>query len=92
MRTITTSRGKTYPVDYCGIGYLGMIKLQLQDSRPLGHIAPEMDGLEWLVYTDNDGTIQRFEDFCVLKRAEWVDGHSVVILLDKEAKDGDSEI
>lgn len=92
MRMIRTSKEKTYPVDYCGIGYLGMIKLQLQDSSPLGDIAPEMDGLEWLEYTDNDGTTQRFEGYTVLKRAEWVDDHSVVILLDKEAADGNAEI
>ena len=92
MRTIRTSREKTYPVDYCGIGYLAMLKMQLHDDRPLGDIAPEMDGLEWLEYTDNDGTTQRFDGYTVLKRIEWVDGHSVVILLDKEAKDGDSEI
>lgn len=91
MRTIRTSRGKDYPVDYCGIGYLAMLKMQLHDDRPLGEIAPEMDGLEWLEYTDNDGTTQRFEGFCVLKRAEWVDDHSVVILLDKEANN-DPEI
>lgn len=91
MRTIRTSLEKTYPVDYCGIGFMGMVKLQLQDSRPLGDIAPEMDGLEWLEYTDNDGTTQRFEGYTVLKRAEWVDGHSVVILLDKEANN-DPEI
>lgn len=87
MRTITTSREKTYPVDYCGIGFMGMVKLQLQDARPLGQIAPEMDGLEWLEYTDNDGSTERFEGYCVLKRVDWVDGHSVVILLDKERHD-----
>lgn len=92
MKTILTSREKTYPVDYCGIGYMGMVKLQLQDTRPLGEIAPELDGLEWLEYTANDGDTERFEGYTVLKRVEWVDDHSVVILLDKEAPDGDSEI
>lgn len=84
MRTIRTSREKTYPVDYCGIGYLAMLKMQLQDSRPLGEIAPEMDGLEWLEYTDQDGETFAFVGYTVLKRVEWVDDHSVVILLDKE--------
>lgn len=92
MRMIRTSKEKTYPVDYCGIGYLAMLKMQLHDSHPLGEIAPEMDGLEWLEYTDNDGTVERFEGYTVLKRAEWVDDHSVVILLDKEAADGNAEI
>lgn len=92
MRTIRTSKGKNYPVDYCGIGYLAMLKMQLHDDRPLGEIAPEMDGLEWLEYTDQDGETFTFEGYTVLKRVEWVDDHSVVILLDKEATDGNGEI
>lgn len=91
MRTIRTSKEKTYPVDYCGVGYMGMVKMQLQDSRPLGEIAPEMDGLDWLEYTDRDGTKTAFEGYTVLKRVEWIDPRSVVILLDKEASD-DPEI
>ena len=92
MRTIRTSREKNYQVDYCGIGYLAMLKMQIKDSRPLGEIAPEMDGLEWLEYTDNQEEPVRFEGYTKQKRVEWVDDHSVVILLDKEATDGDSEI
>lgn len=91
MRTIRTSKEKTYQVDYCGVGYMGMVKMQLQDTRPLGEIAPEMDGLDWLEYTDRDGTKTVFEGYTVLKRVEWIDPRSVVILLDKEATDA-SEI
>ena len=87
MRTIRTSKEKTYPVDYCGVGYMGMVKMQLQDTRPLGEIAPEMDGLDWLEYTDRDGTKAVFEGYTVLKRVEWIDPRSVVILLDKEETD-----
>lgn len=92
MRTILTSRGKTYPVDYCGIGYMAMLKMQIKDSRPLGEIAPELDGLEWLEYTDNQQEPVRFEGYTKQKRVEWVDDQSVVILLDKEATDGNGEI
>ena len=32
-------RQKTYDADYAGVGYLGFLKMQLKDSRPLSSIS-----------------------------------------------------
>lgn len=90
MRTIRTSRDKEYPVDYCGIGYAGMLKMQLRDSRPLGQIAPEFEGLGSVTYTDGGAEPEAFEGFTRLNRLEWIDGHSVAVLLAKD--EGDEEV
>lgn len=86
MKQITTSRNKTYAVDYCGIGYLGMLKTQIQDARPLGEIAPEFDGLESVEYTPDTQGEETFTflGYSRLMRADRIDDQSVVIILAKE--------
>lgn len=81
MKQIKTSRKKTYPVDYCGIGYSGMLKMQIKDSRPIGKIAPEFEDLDSIEYTDNTDEPELFEGFAKIKRMEYIDPESVVIIL-----------
>ena len=87
MRKLRTSKGNEYSVDYCGIGYLGMLKMQVHDSRPLGEIAPEFDGLESVVYTDEGEEPEAFEGFSKLNRLEWVDDNSVIVILAKHEEE-----
>lgn len=89
MRKIRTSRDMEYPVDYCGIGYEGMLKMQIKDSRPLGEIAPEFEGLDSVIYTKDEDEPHTFDGFTRLNRLEWVDDHDVVVILAKPQTEED---
>lgn len=49
-RTIETSNGKTYTVDYCyGPTIDGSCALQIHDDRRVSQIAPEFDHLQQII-------------------------------------------
>lgn len=80
MRTISL-KGKTLTVDYCGIGYMGMLKMQLHDSRKLSDIAPDMENAEEIILTEDGDQSGRFTGYTQLRRLEYVDGNSVIVIL-----------
>ena len=88
MVTINTSKRHTYQADYCGVGYMGRLKMQIRDSRPLDVVAREFSGLSKLTATPDIGECVTYEDFSLLRRVDWVDDHSIVIMLAKEADNG----
>ena len=81
---IMTSKGKQYSADYCGVGYLGMLKMQLHDERRLPLIAAELDGCEEITAIADEERKDVFTGFSYLYRIERVDKYAVVILLAKE--------
>lgn len=85
-RTVTTSKEKTYQVDYCGVGYMGYLKTQIRDSRLVGEIAPEFEGLETVTYRDGEEETT-FEGYTRLRRADRIDDVSVVILMERRTED-----
>lgn len=89
MRTITTSKGQTFPVDYCGVGYMGMLKMQVHDARRLCEVAADLDGCKTITY--DSGTEQEtFTGYTELRRAEYVtDGEYVILLAKRGANDGE---
>ena len=75
-------RQKTYDADYAGVGYLGFLKMQLKDSRPLSLIVPEVEGVETIV-SITEGEERAYTGFTELIRIERVDQESVILLLGK---------
>ena len=75
-------REKTYDADYAGVGYLGFLKMQLRDERPLSLIVPEVEGAEEIVRIA-EGRERFYIGFTQLIRVERVDEGSVVLLLGK---------
>ena len=88
MLTIKTSKWHTYTADYCGVGYMGRLKMQIHDSRPLDVVAREFSGLTAVKATPEDGEAVTYENYSLLRRVDWVDDHSIVIMLAKEADNG----
>lgn len=52
--TLTTSRGKTYEVEWIDGPTMtsGRVVMRMADSRSLAEIAAELDGLEWMKRAD----------------------------------------
>jgi hypothetical protein len=82
---ILTNNGKHYIGDYCGVSYLGMLKMQVHDQRRLPLLAAELDGCKEITAVYTEESKETFTDFSYLNRIERVDEHSVVVLLSKEA-------
>ena len=84
MVTIKTSKRHTYQADYCGVGYMGRLKMQIRDSRPLDVVAREFSGLTAVKATPEDGEAVTYENYSLLRRVDWVDEQSIIIMLAKE--------
>lgn len=84
MMIIRTSKEHTYTADYCGVGYMGRLKMQIHDSRPLDVVAPEFSGLEAVEATPDGGEAVTYENYSLLRRVDWVDEQSIIIMLAKE--------
>lgn len=84
MVTIKTSKRHTYQADYCGVGYMGRLKMQIRDSRPLDVVAREFSGLTAVTATPEDGEAVTYENYSLLRRVDWVDEQSIIIMLAKE--------
>lgn len=82
QKTLTINR-VTYEADYAGIGYMGYLKAQIHDERPLSEIAPEIEWADLITLEDNTGTTD-FKGYTQLVRIERVDEHSVMFMLAKE--------
>lgn len=80
MKTVTTSKGASFPADYCGVGYMGQLKLQVHDTRPLAALAQDFEGAETVTFT-RDGADTVFAGYTRLMRAEVVSGELRMILL-----------
>jgi len=84
MVTIKTSKRHTYQADYCGVGYMGRLKMQIRDSRPLDVVAREFSGLTAVTATPEDGEAVTYDNYSLLRRVDWVDEQSIIIMLAKE--------
>lgn len=84
MVTIKTSKRHTYTADYCGVGYMGRLKMQIHDSRALDVVAREFSGLTAVKATPEDGEAVTYENYSLLRRVDWVDEQSIIIILAKE--------
>lgn len=84
--TLTTSRNKTYDVDWIDGPTLtdGMVTLQMSESRRLPEIAEEFDGLEWLKRESETQGNKLFEGFSRLAMIRQT-GQKILLSLDKEA-------
>ena len=83
MQKTLTINQVTYEADYAGIGYMGYLKAQIHDERPLSEIAPEIEWADLITLEDNTGTTD-FKGYTQLVRIERVDEHSVMFMLAKE--------
>ena len=84
MVTIKTSKRHTYAADYCGVGYMGRLKMQIHDSRQLDVVAREFSGLKTVKAIQDGGEAVTYENYSLLRRGDWVDEQSIVIMLEKE--------
>ena len=84
MVTIKTSKRHTYTADYCGVGYMGRLKMQIHDSRALDVVAREFSGLTSVTATPEDGEAATYVNYTLLRRVDWVDEQSIIIMLAKE--------
>ena len=91
MKTITI-REKTWPADYAGIGYLGMVKAQIHDGRALSLIAPELEGADQVILTEDGDQAGLFEGYTQLWRIERIDDTAVCFLLARPEEDEDGGI
>ena len=67
MRTIKTSKGKTFTVDYCWAPNLdGSCGIGLHDSRPLNKIATDFTGLTSIHFKDTETGEWDFNGYTVL--------------------------
>ena len=91
MRTITTSKNKTYEVDYCWAPCLnGGCGIGLRDARPLAEIIPEFDGLSHIHLIDTATGEFDFDGYTFLQSIRRT-GEQVHIELRKEARsDGEN--
>lgn len=90
MVTIKTSKRHTYTADYCGVGYMGRLKMQIHDSRALDVVAREFSGLTTVKVTPDGGEAVTYENYTLLRRVDWVDEQSIIIMLAKEADNGNT--
>lgn len=84
MVTIKTSKRHTYQADYCGVGYMGWLKMQIHDSRALDVVAREFSGLTAVEATPEGSEAVTYENYTLLRRVDWVDEQSIIIMLAKE--------
>lgn len=91
MKTITIGE-KTWTADYAGIGYLGYVKAQIHDGRTLGAVAPELEGAEQVILTEDGEQTGLFEGYTRLMRIERVDDTAVCFLLARPEEDEDGGI
>lgn len=84
MPKITTSKEHAYTADYCGVGYMGRLKMQIHDSRALDVVAQEFSGLTAVTATPEDGEAVTYDNYSLLRRVDWVDEQSIIIMLAKE--------
>lgn len=84
--TLTTSRNKTYNVDWIDGPTItnGMVMLQMHDTRRLPEIAEEFDGLESMKRESENQGDKEFVGFTVLQRIARVSKDVVLIALGKE--------
>lgn len=82
-------KNKRLAVDYCGVGWLGLLKFQVIDDRPLSEIAPDVEGAETIEVYDNGQKTETYEGFTQMTRIERIDyNHRVVVLQKPEAQNG----
>lgn len=84
MRTITTSTGKTYDVDYAWAPLMdGSCQIMLQDNRPLSTIATEFEELTNIHFVDTETGEADYTGYSVLFSISR-DSRGVLIKLSKE--------
>lgn len=91
MKQIRTSRDKVYDAEYCGVGYLSMLKMQIYDTRPLSVIAPEFEDLDKVIFVKGDRE-RTFHNYKRLMRIERIDERAVVIILQQEGQTNASAV
>lgn len=84
--TVTTSRGKTFPVDWMWgpVGPAAELMLQLRDERPLSEIAADFEGCERFLRqseTEGDMTFEGYAALTVLARPAYADPAVVQLTL-----------
>lgn len=82
MVTLTINQ-KNFEAEHAGIGYMNMLKAELFDSRALSVIAPEIEGSEEIIKTENGEQTGLFEGYTKLMRIFRVDNEVISILLAK---------
>lgn len=82
---LTTSKGKTYQVDFAGGPTVvsKAVLVQLSDERRLPVIAAEFDGLEWLEKPEDNTPAKRWEGYGTLTNISRADNWTVLIRLEK---------
>ncbi|MBQ9196904.1 MAG: hypothetical protein IJ157_06630 [Clostridia bacterium] len=85
MKTIETSAGNTYPIDFAYAPTLdGSCMLRLNDeSRPLWEVAEEFDELAWIEKHDPGAGVERYEGYTRLTLVQRLDNSIVLIKLSK---------
>lgn len=65
--TVTTSKGKTFPIDWMWgpVGLSGELMLQLRDDRPLSEIAADFEGCEHFHRESDDEGDMDFDGYTV---------------------------
>lgn len=91
MKQIRTSRDKTYDAEYCGVGYLSMLKMQIYDVRSLSVLAQEFDGLDEVIFVKGEQE-RTFHNYKRLMRIERIDERAVVIILQQEGRTNASAV
>lgn len=91
MKQIRTSRDKTYDAEYCGVGYLSMLKMQIYDTRPLSVLAQEFEGLDEVIFVKGEQE-RTFHNYKILMRIERIDERAVVIILQQEERTNASAV
>ena len=76
-----TINQKQFDADYAGIGYMGYLKAQILDGRPLSEIAPEAEGSDVILWDGDDRPVE-FDGYTRLMRIERIDDVAVVIMLE----------
>lgn len=91
MKTLQIKQ-KSFDADYAGVGYLGMVKAQIHDTRLLSEIAPDLEGADEVVLIEDDEQTGLFEGYTVLMRMERVDAEAVCFLLARPEDQGDGTV
>ena len=89
MKTLLIKQ-KSFDADYAGVGYLGMVKAQIHDTRLLSEIAPDLEGAEEVVVMEGEEQTGLFEGYTVLNRIERIDSEAVCFLLAKPEEEPDA--
>lgn len=86
--TLTTSRKKTYKIDWIDGPTItnGMVILQMPDARRLPQIAEEFDGLDWMRRESDTQGDKLFEGYSRLSAIRKT-GQKVQLSFDKEVSD-----